>query len=201
MAPCVRNFGTRCRWVGRPPLPIRLRGRRSRYPLSSVSGLAPVGDRTTISRSSSPEPSKIMYLCDWMEEHWDDRNVVFLFFLVWITFFFWLVLFMSPSPNFSWLSIIRGANKTKILYPRDLRIFPPCCDWRSRDSSVGIVIRLWARLPRSHGSIPCGDIIFVSSPERPNRFWGWLIPLFNGYCHLYTAGGGKWPLTFVGCWG
>ena len=100
-------------------------------------------------------------------------------------------LFMSPSPHFSWLSIIRGANKTKISCSRDLRTFSPCCDWRSRDSSVGIMIRLWARLPRNHGSIPCRDKIFISTPERPNGLWGCLIPLFIGYWHLHTAGGGK----------
>ena len=100
-------------------------------------------------------------------------------------------LFMSPSPHFSWLSIIRRANKTKILYPRDLRTFSPCCDWRSQDSSVGIMIRLWARLPKNNGSILCRDRMFVSSPEGPYRLWGWLIPLFIGYWNLSTAGGGK----------
>jgi hypothetical protein len=98
---------------------------------------------------------------------------------------------MTPSPHFSWLSIIRRANKTKILYPRDLRTFSPCCDWRSRDSSVGIKIRLWDRLHRNRGSIPCRDKIFVSSQERPNQLWGWLIPPFVGYWNLSTAGGGK----------
>lgn len=145
------------------------------YPVLPLSGIEP----RFLGRPAQSLVRLCTYVTEWRNSETTEMKKCFL---VWITacpkhflLRFCVLYSCPPSPHFIWLSI-------RYCTPETYGFFSPRCDWRSRDSSVGIVIRLWARLRRNHGSIPCRDKILVT---------GIFIP----------PGAGNWPLTFIGCWG
>jgi hypothetical protein len=61
------------------------------------------------------------------------------------------------------------------------------CSLRSRDSVVGIATSYWLGDRGVGVRVPARSNIF-SSPERPDRLWGPLNLLSNGYWELFPLG-------------
>jgi hypothetical protein len=64
---------------------------------------------------------------------------------------------------------------------KKVRNFKEILSLKSRDSSVGIAIKLRAGRPGSSDSIPGGRWEFFPSPPRPERLWRPPSLLSNGY--------------------
>jgi hypothetical protein len=83
------------------------------------------------------------------------------------------------------------STKCYIIFPSGFRIYvlySSCVLQKSRDSSVGIATRLGAGPLGFQGSIPGGGWEFFSSSQRPERLWGLLSLLSNGYQGLFPWG-------------
>jgi hypothetical protein len=91
--------------------------------------------------------------------------------------------------------IVCISEKYKQKWINKLSLVP--CNFKSRDSSVGIVTRLWAGQSGFYGSIPDRGWDFFSSPPRPEWLWDPPSLLYNEYQELFrwgkAAGAWSWP--------